>query len=447
MRRRRWSTVALLLGLAVVVLAMTVSAPADVGRWTPVALDGAALNAVVAMDGMLVVGGPVGAWRLADGRVVDLDLDAAVEDLLVRGDRVLGATDAGVLEVRGPGEHATVALDGVAVDALLEHRDRVLAVADGGVYDVDATTPVVEPDAGVRSATSVDGTLLLGLDDGVGEPDGEGGVERRWRGAAVDLLLGVPEADGTRLLAAVPAADGRLLAANDPAGPWERSDDGIRLATVEGLATHPTGEGRVLAGGTGLDDGESGERGGIADSSDAGRSWTNEQDRLSAVHVYDFASRDEPLRVRFALAGRDLGSLALPVTRPHTYAGTNGAGLYRRQPELPGAATAATLEPVGRFAAPAALGALVLWIGWRAFLLLAGRSRRRPTVLRATDPRDSDPTDPDRAPARSQPTDRLRIEPSAHEATTDGARPTDLDPTDPRTKEEPGTSPRRTSPR
>jgi hypothetical protein len=92
------------------------------------------------------------------------------------------------------------------------------------------------------------------------------------------------------------------------------------------------------------------------------------------VHVHDFTTRREPLRIEVALLGRDLGAMALPIQREHTYAATNGAGLYRRQPELPGAQIAAALQPVGRFATPAALGALLLWVGWGAFLRLSGRA-------------------------------------------------------------------------
>lgn len=370
-----------LAAVAVVAVAVTleVAATADLGRWAPVALDGAALDAVVATEDALVVGGPTGAHRLADGGVVELDVDAAVSDLLVHEGRVLAATGAGVLSLNERGAEPIV-LDGQPVDQLLAHDGGAFAVADGGVVDVADGRALVRSGSGVRAAASVAGTVLLGMDEGVGRPDGAGDAELLWRGPSVDLVAGVPDGDGTRFLAAV-RGDEPLLAASAPEGPWEPATDGLRLATVEALARDPARDGGLFAGGTGLDDGESGERGGVAESADSGRAWTNERDRLAAVHVYAFAVRDEPLRVEVGVAGRELGTIAVPLTRPHVYAGTNGAGLYRRQPPLPGAQTAAALAPVGRMLAPAALGALLLWGGWHGFTRLAGRTRPSRTQL------------------------------------------------------------------
>lgn len=386
-RRRTMLALLVVAAVATWVLSVEVGAPADVGRWAPVALDGLALTAVGTVDDALVVGGPTGARRLDDAGVTDLEVDANVNDLLEEEDELLAATGEGVLALAEPGAHRVLALDGEPVDALLHHDGAVLAVAGGGVVDVAGDAAVLGPDAGVRAAASVDGDLLLGLDDGVGRLDEDGQLQRLWDGPAVDLLAGVPDGGGKRLLAAVRESE-PLLAASDPGGPWEASDDGIRVATVEAIAEGFDGDGHVLAGGTGLDDGETGERGGVADSDDSGRTWTNEQDRLAAVHVYDFTTRDEPLRLEVALAGRDLGTVAVPLQRPYTYAGTNGAGLYRRQPELPGAAAAAALEPTGRLLAPAALGALALWTGWQGFQRLAGRApAKRPDVRPGHDTR------------------------------------------------------------
>lgn len=373
MSRRYSLTLAALSAVIVLLLTVDINAPADVGRWTPVALEGTALRSVIAFDDALIVAGPAGVWRVDGDRVEDLKVDVRVGHLLAHDGRVLAATETGVLVVDAAGAHRTIALDEVAVDALVEHGGRALAIADGGLIHVDDGSAVVEMGAGVRSATTFEGSLLLGLDQGVGQPDGDGGVEQLWDGRHVEELLAVSEEDGTRLLAAV-RGPVPLLAATDPRGPWEPSSEGIRLATIARLVVDPVDSRQVLAGGTGLDDGESGERGGIADSTDAGRTWINERDRLSAVHVYDFATRREPLRIEVALAGRELGSVALPIPRVHTYASTNGAGLYRRQPDLPGASIAAALQPVGRLMAPAALGTLILWVGWGAFLRLSHRN-------------------------------------------------------------------------
>jgi hypothetical protein len=375
-RRHYLPALAALSAASVALLTIDITAPSDVGRWTPAALDGMALRGVVAWDDVLVVGGPAGMWRIDRDGVTDLNVDARVGMLLASGDRVLAATDGGVLAVDAAGTHRTTALAGTPVDGLIEHRGRVLAIAGGGLVDVDDGSAIVEIGGGVRSAVDVEGSLLLGLDDGVGRPTGDGSVERLWEGPRVDLLVTVVDGDETRLLAAVREAE-PLLAASDPRGPWEPSSEGIRLATVESVLVDPVHPHRVVAGGTGIDDGTSGERGGIADSTDAGRSWTNERDRLSAVHVHDFATRREPLRFDVAIAGRDLGSVTLPIQRLHTYASTNGAGLYRRQPELPGASIATALQPAGRIIAPAALGALIAWVAWGGWLRLTDRSGRR----------------------------------------------------------------------
>lgn len=346
-----------------------VEGPADVGAWAPVALDGSALTSVAATSAGLVVAGPRGVSLVrADGTVRDLAVAGPAHDLLATEGAVLAATDAGVRSIeRDTGEVHDLGPPG-RVDRLAAGPTGLLAITEGALLrrdDVGAWQTVV--DDGVRTVAVVDDEVLVGSATGLARLDARGELERVLGGPPVDLVAAVDLGDERRVFAASRKRP-RLRAAPAPGGPWTPSEEGLRLATVETVAADQNEEGRVLAAGTGLADGE--QIGGVVESDDGGRTWRDREDRLSNVHVLDLTVRAEPLRARVSLAGTDFGNLPVTAPRPRFYAATNGAGLYARQAPLALADVAAAAAPVGRLVGPAALGVLALVAAWRGFAAL-----------------------------------------------------------------------------
>lgn len=362
-------------------------APGDVGTWAPVALDGSALAAVVATSAGMVVGGHAGAALVtADGQVRDLGIEGRVHDLYALDDAVLAATDDGVRSIdRGSGEIRDLG-PRAQVDQITEGPGGVLARANDAVLRLDRNetdgdaswTTMVE--SGVTTVAVIAGDVIVGSDTGLGALTPDGRIEPLLEGPSIHHVA-VPDLAGDTRVFAASRDRPRLWAAPGPGGPWQPSDGGLRLATVEAIASDPDRR-VVFAAGTGLADGE--QTGGVAESDDAGRTWRDRDDRLAAVQVYDLAVRTEPLRVDVSIAGVDVTTIPVTLPRTRVYAATNGAGLYAMQAPLPFARADATL-PVSRIVVPVALGALALAAAWRAFGAVA--SPHRPTSGSGSDSR------------------------------------------------------------
>lgn len=362
-------------GVAALGLLVEVDAPADVGTMAPVGLDGRSLDAVVPTSAGMVVGGHTGAYLVyGEAQVREFGIDASVHDLLARDDVVLAATDSGVwaidrqtgeIEDRGPG---------VRVDVLADGPNGLLALADGALMRRavgESWETLLE--TGVRTVAVVDGEVLVGRVDGLARLGPADEPEILLAGPPIDLVAGVDLGDRSRIFAASRERP-RLWAAPAAEGPWEPSDQGLRLATVETVVADPGRQGRVLAGGTGLADGE--QTAGVIESDDGGRTWRDREDRLANVHVNDLTVRAEPLRAQLSLAGAHVAAIPVTPPRPRVYAATNGAGLYSRQAALPFADAGAL--PLTRVLGPVVLGALALAAAWRAFGALRP-ARREPT--------------------------------------------------------------------
>jgi hypothetical protein len=358
-------------------------APGDVGTWAPVALDGSALSAVVATSAGMMVGGHAGvALVSADGRVRDLGIEDRVHDLHALDDAVLAATDDGVrwidretgdlrdLGPRGRVDEVTMAPSGVLARA----NEAVLRLDDDGTWE-----PVLG--SGANTVTVIADDVIVGLDGGLAVIAPDGRIEWLLEGPPIHHVAVTDLGGDTRMFAASHEHP-RIWAAPGPIGPWQPSDDGLRLATVEAVASDPD-RGLVFAAGTGLADGE--QTGGVAQSDDAGRTWRDRDDRLAAVQVYDLAVRTEPLRVNVSIAGTDIARMPVTLPRTRTYAATNGAGLYAMQAPLPFAGSGSTL-PISRIIVPIALGVLALTAAWRAFGAVSGPRRHAPQNTSDTRP-------------------------------------------------------------
>ncbi|WP_228386811.1 beta propeller repeat protein, partial [Ornithinicoccus halotolerans] len=299
---------------------------------------------------------------------------------------------------------------------------------------------------------AVDGAALLDHPDGLARltPDGqvrllEPGVEV----VALGTLAGPQTGRAAGTLWAGVRGGPLLLLSEDGGDSWRESGDGLGFNATNALAAggsadgddgsdggEDTGDERSVlrAGGSGLADGTG--QAGVMTSSDGGRTWQADQDRLSNTHVTGLLARREPVTLRVRVAGRPGAQVPLPVSTTRWYAATNGSGVATQRPAVPALEAAGPLLPVLRLAEPLLLGTLLLALTVAAYrqarigpLLQPERGATRGASTLGHRPRPGLYPEPG-TPPRDDPDDHADL------TTT----PTPDDPDDPDDHDDPGTA-------
>jgi len=382
-----WRTKAyvVLAALAVVVLtALRVSLPADLGSWVPAALPGEAVFVLTPAGPDLLVGSAQGLQALAqDGSLRDLGVRGRVNALVREPGALLVGTDHGLVDVpEAGGPPREVALSGTQVQALSAGAGSMWAgtsaglqrrAADGG-WERSWPGPG-QPEQAVPAVLAVDGGVLFAHPDGLAFQDGATGRVRLVH-PGVQVVALLVEQGGTRLWAGLFGAP-LLLLSEDGGRSWQQRSRGLGFSAVNVVLPDPAVLGRLLAGGSGIADGTG--NAGVQTSDDRGASWQVRQGQLSNTHVFALQGRREPLRVGLRLAGLP-GSTALPlpVWSGRAYAGTNGGGIYSSRPDSTLLDTLAPGVPALRLLEPFLAGLLLLVCFGPAFqrLARAGRAGR-----------------------------------------------------------------------
>lgn len=366
-----------------VLLLVRVEAPGDLGAWRTAALPGEPVLSVVDTGAAVVAGGRSGLVVLeraaGRGRAAEADhvTDAPVQALAATGDRIWVGTTEGLGELTEEGYRPLPVL-AEPVHALHAAPDGTLLVGSAsGLHRVEPDHGGAsrlwpgpgEPGRRVDAVLAAGGTVLLDHPDGlasVAAEGAEGAAEILVPGADVTALgslaggaAGQAPAGATRLWAGLRGAP-LLLVSDDGGRTWRDRGEGLGFSATNALAAAGDHDGAALwAGGSGLADGNG--QAGVMTSSDGGRSWQAEQDRLSNTHVSGLLTRRERLTVSLRLAGGLVqAETPLPVSTTRWYAATNGSGLVTQRPAAPVLDAAAPLVPVLRLAEPLLLGSLLL---------------------------------------------------------------------------------------
>lgn len=380
-----------------VLLLVRVEAPGDLGRWSTAALHGEPVLAVVDTGEAVVAGGHTGLVVLDGGgagsgprAAADHATPGPVQALAISGDRIWVGTEDGLgeltedgyrpvdLPATGEGVHALhAAPDGTLLAGTATGLHRI----DPGAGESTRLWPAPgEPDQPVDAVLSVDGSALLDHPEGLARltPDGEVRVlEAGVDVVALGALAGPDAGPAAGTLWAGLRGGPLLLVSEDGGDSWRESGEGLGFNATNALAagraddtdngTENVGDGSgsdggtvLRAGGSGLADGTG--QAGVMTSTDGGRTWQADQDRLSNTHVTGLLARREPVTLGLRIAGGRLGNtdVPLPVTTTRWYAATNGSGVTTQRPAAPALEAAAPLLPVLRLAEPLLLGTLLL---------------------------------------------------------------------------------------
>lgn len=369
-----------------------VSFPADTGRWAPLALPATSVTELVALDdGVLAAHGTRLTWVSPGGIVSGFDVPAPVRAVAVTGDTVYAGTTDGLVSVPLDGDTARPAgLQGTTVHTVATDGDVVYAGSDEGLHRRDETGgwarlwPAAPGQRRVVSAVvNMPGAVLFAAD---------GSVLRWTGGPKADIVLRRPDAPVVSL--SVGARPGQawaglrggplLLESRDAGRTWTTRGDGLGFSTVNDVAGDPTHPDRLLAGGSGLADGNG--NAGVEESRDGGLSWQTDQGLLSNTHVFAVDAREEPMRVELTLPLVErTWHLPLPERQVRSYAATNGSGVYSAAPSSALARAVGFLHPALRIAEPLLLGLLALVVLVPAYVRLTragapGRGHPRPST-------------------------------------------------------------------
>ena len=370
----------------------------DVDTWAAGPLAGEVVPAVEDADGVLLVGTRDGLVRLEPtGGLQDLPVDGRVNALAADAEAAWVGTDDGVVRLTaeaataGPGTLADGLAD-VPVHALDASGGAVVAGTESGLHARTGSgtwerlwpTPH-DPASRVEAVLATARGVLFDHPEGLGLVHLDGSVEVVVPRVDVVALGPWP---GTGLVWAGTRGGPLLLVSDDDGLTWTERGDGLGFSGVHALAADPHDPERAVVGGSGLADGTG--NAGTQRTDDLGATWQVRQDRLSNTHVFALAARSEPLHLRVRLAGTGVeGTVALPVSGPRWYAGTNGSGVATYRPDVPALTALAALTPYLRLVEPLAAGALLLVCVLPAYRRLE----------------DSSPHSPPRGPARPRPAD------------------------------------------
>ncbi len=374
-----------LLGLAVLVVvvltALRVSLPADLGSLVPGALPGQAVFVVDPTADGVVVGSAQGLQTLRpDGSVQDLGVRTRVNAVVEEPGSLLVATDRGLVRVLpAGGRPRDEALTGTVVHGLSAGADTTWAGTAAGLHRrVDGqwrrTWPSPgEPEQEVAAVLAVEGGVLFAAPGGLARQDA-GTLEVRLVAPGVRVVSLIAEQGATRLWAGLFEAP-LLLLSEDGGQTWQSRSQGLGFTAVNAVLPDPGVPGRLLAGGSGIADGTG--NAGTQTSDDGGRTWQRQQGQLSNTHVFALAGRREALRLRLRLAGLPgSASLPLPFSSARTYAGTNGGGVYTSRPDVPVLRRLGPPAAVVRRLEPVLAGLLLLACLVPAYQRLAPAGRR-----------------------------------------------------------------------
>ncbi|MBA2442093.1 MAG: hypothetical protein H0V53_06775 [Rubrobacter sp.] len=320
--------------------ALEVSVPADMGTWSPTALEGEVVYSLAQSSGSLLAGTQNGLYSVnADGSAYPLpEVPGPVYALeRDRGDLYAG-TGEGVYLVSPSGEEVhREGLADLAVRDLAVTGEGLYAATDIGLYEkagVDGWRRVWSGNEGLRQVNAileVDGGILIGGEEGLFRAEGTGEVDRVREGAVVSLSR--QEVSSERVWAGF-RGDPLLLVSEDGGYTWSAAGREVGLNAVNDLVAGPRGEGRLSIGGSGLDDGEG--TAGVMTSEDGGESWQTERNRLSNTPVLSLLLGRDHLAIELSLPPLfESRPFSLPADGSRFYAGTNGTGVYTyREPGL-----------------------------------------------------------------------------------------------------------------
>lgn len=390
--------------LAVVVLtALRVQVPADLGTWAPAALPGEAVFVLEPTEDGLLAGTGQGLTVLgADGDVRRLAVEHRVDAVAPEAEGLLVGTSEGLLDVPLSGAPSrTVAFRGVAVHRLSNRGGELWAGTASGLHRRSADgrwqrswPESSRPDQGVPAVLALDDAVLFAHPEGLALLDrATGTVDVVHRGVRVVSLSTQPGAGGAERLWAGLFGPPLLLLSVDGGRSWEPRSRGLGFVAVNTVVRDPSVPGRLLAGGSGIADGEG--NAGTQTSDDLGRTWQVEQGRLSNTHVFALSSGREAVALTVRLAGLPgSAQLPLPLETGRVHAGTNGGGIYSSRPPVPLLRVPASALAVLRLLEPLLAGLVLLLCVAPAFRRLQRAGPRRRAPGRSPRPTSPPPTSP-----------------------------------------------------
>lgn len=370
---------------------LELSVSGDAGTWSPEALPGEVVHALVDSPRGLLAGTESGLYALRpDGSARRVPgIPGPVYALAASGEQIRAGTGDGVYALLSSGAPEPRGLEGVPVRDLAVSGGRTYAATEEGLYEEVKEWTRVWPAGEPRPVNAVlgsEGGMLFGTEQGIFRLGSGGEIESlRDRGAVVHLA----RTGADEIWAGLRGGE-RLLRSQD-GDSWGETGGEVRLQSVEALVEDPEEQDRLYIGGSGLADGDG--TAGVMVSEDGGRSWRTEQNRLSNTPVLSLAVRRERLEIEVSLPPLvEARSVALPASGSRFYAGTNGSGVYTHRPPGPVFSFFESLGAGARFAEPALFGLLLLAVAWRLYhgRRYPGRERAKRRTEQGRHPRSGE---------------------------------------------------------